>query len=723
MPEAITSGPGSSVVLLDRHGEELGHWVRSDYYRHRATSLEDIPQDLIQATLAAEDKRFHEHGGIDFRATARALRDSWDQGRFVSGASTITQQTVKLSSKKASRTLPTKLRECLTARHVEMKHSKEEILTAYFNHLDYGNLSQGPLQAARYYFGKPLSQLSLAECALLAGLPQAPSRLNPRRNPEAAIKRRNWILDRMAIVWNVDDDRIARAKAEPLLLHIKSAPTTAPHLVQLMRHTSRNTQHTSIRTTISASLQRDVTEIIRQQIKALSNKHIQHAAVVVIHNPTGEVLALVGSPDFNQPNSGQIDATRTPRSPGSALKPFTYLLAFENGGMTPATIIEDIPTRFADAREEKHFVNYDRHHNGPVTIHHALANSLNVPAVRTLNAIGGAQSLQKHLSSFGISTLNKKPIHYGLGLTLGSGEVTLLELTNAYASLGRMGVYKPITFLPGKSLPEKHITSYQSTWMLAQTMSNNAARSSAFGPNSHLRLPFPCAAKTGTSTDFRDNWCIGFTADFTVGVWVGNLDNTPMRGISGISGAGPIFQATMLLLHQDHTPRWFKQPTDMIVCHINPHTGKRVAQSSEKNLCLTLPVNEIPLPAQKTDYDANGRVLLDSQYAEWFEKEADRARFALHTNTSNITIQQTPLRILSPSREAEYLLDPDLPGQGRQLPLSTNFPGKVTWTSTTLTITQDGNQSIATLTPGTHSITLTDNLGRSVTRSITVEEL
>ncbi len=719
VPDGITAGPGTSVMLLDREGEPLGHWVRPDYYRHRATSLDDIPADLVQATLAAEDKRFYQHGGVDIRATARALRDSWKKERFVSGASTVTQQTVKLSSNKSSRTFLTKARECLTARHVEMSHSKHEILTAYFNHLDYGNLSQGPLQAARYYFGKPLGQLSLAECALLAGLPQAPSRLNPRRHPDAALKRRNWVLDRMAIVYQTPAERIARAKAEPLQLQRNHRPSTAPHLLQLMRY-SADKRHGDIHTTLSASLQRDVTDIVRTQVKALADKHIQHAAVVVIHNATGEVLALVGSPDFHHSNSGQIDATRTPRSPGSALKPFTYLLAFENGGMTPATIIEDIPTSFADARGEKVFVNYSRSHKGPVTIHHALANSLNIPAVRTLNAVGGSTALQKLLKDFGITTLNEPATHYGLGLTLGSGDVTLLELTNAYASIARMGVHKPISFFPDHASEQKHVASYSSTWMLAQTMSNNDARVHAFGTHSSLRLPFPCAVKTGTSTDFRDNWCLGFTADFTVGVWAGNLDNTPMRGISGVTGAGPIFHATMLRLHRNHTPRWFKQPERMTTCHVHTHTGKRLPEYTENTVTLTLPADRTPIPAQSSDYDAAGRVILDARYSDWLAREGDKARFA----TSTTTVTETPpLRILSPSREAKYLLDPDLPGNGTQLRLSTDFPGQHTWSSPTLKITTRNGHSTATLCPGEHRITLSDSNGRHTTRLILVEDL
>ncbi|BDS05566.1 hypothetical protein NT6N_06060 [Oceaniferula spumae] len=727
VPDSIASGPRSSLVLLDRYGEPLDHWVRKDYYRHRTTSLDDLPDDLVKATLAAEDKRFYQHGGVDVRATARALRDSWESKRFVSGASTVTQQTVKLSSQKASRTLPTKLRECLTARHVEMIYDKDHILTAYFNHLDYGNRSQGPLQAARHYFGKPLSQLSLAECALLAGLPQAPSRLNPRRNPEAAIKRRNWILDRMSIVYQIPPERIEVAKAEPLKLNQGRYETTAPHLAQLMqrsRQAARSPDETQeIRTSISATLQRDVTAIIQEQIKHLRDKHIQHAAVVVIDNASGEVLVHVGSAFYAQQNGGQIDAARTPRSPGSALKPFTYLLAFENGGMTPATIIEDIPTRYSDTRGEKHFVNYNRHHQGPVTIHHALANSLNVPAVRTLNAVGGADSLKSLLEKLGISTLDQDPVYYGLGLTLGSGEVTLLELTNAYASLARMGIYKPVSYLAGTDEKPQHVASYQSCWMLAQTMTDNSARSAAFGPNSPLRFPFPCAVKTGTSTDFRDNWCLGFTKDFTVGVWAGNLDNSPMRGISGVSGAGPIFHETMMRLHRDHRPKWFARPTDMTKCMVHIHTGKRMTQQTGDTITLDLPNDRLPLASQRQDFDIRGRTLLDIRYADWMTEEGDKNSFAISEQNTQMVINREPLRILSPSREARYLLDPDLPGNGRFLKLATDFPGAVSWTCPTLKIESIEGIFTAQLEPGEHLITITDDSGRSASRKIIVEQL
>ncbi|NWK57067.1 penicillin-binding protein 1C [Verrucomicrobiaceae bacterium N1E253] len=720
IPEKIASGPGDSVLLLDHNGKELAHWVRPDYYRHRTIDLDLVPEDLIQATLAAEDKRFYQHGGMDFRATARAIRDSIDQKRFVSGASTITQQTVKICSQRASRTIPTKIRECLTARHVEMTHGKGEILSAYFNHLDYGNRSQGPLQAARHYFGKPLSQLSLAECALLAGLPQAPSRLNPRRNPEAAVKRRNWILDRMRIVYKLPEDRIERAKAEPLQLQQRGPTNRAPHLAGLLR---RNSKRQDLHTTLSAELQRDLTAIARQQIQVLRDKHIQHAAIVVLHNQTGNVLAHVGTPNFHLSNAGQIDATRIARSPGSALKPFTYLLAFEQAGMTPATIIPDIPTSFADVRGEKSFVNYNRLYRGPVTIHHALASSLNIPAVRALNAAGGPAPMIKQLQQFGVTSLKEDPRHYGLGLTLGSGEITLMELTNAYACLARMGKHIPMRFFSSSQSQPLSIASKPSYWMLANTLSNNAARTAAFGPNSQLRLPFPCAVKTGTSTDFRDNWCLGFTADFTVGVWVGNLDNTPMRGISGVTGAGPIFHATMLRLHNNHPPAWFDQPSGMIRCHIHTSTGKQFPEANEHTIEMLLPADTLPLMSQRGDFDTHGKVILDQRYSAWLTSEGDRARYTLSSDLNPPAFHHHPLRILSPSREAKYLLDPDLPGNGKKLALRTDFPGRAIWSSPTLEISTKNGESTAILTPGVHLIHLRDHSGRQTSRSIEVEEL
>ena len=721
IPEKLIEGPASSVLLKDRDGEPLDHLVRSDYYRHHATSLDEIPLDLIHATLAAEDHRFYQHGGIDFRASARALRDRWELGRFTSGASTVTQQAIKLGSEKRSRNFRTKVTECLTARHFEMKYDKEEILTSYFNHLDYGNLIQGPLQASRHYFGKPLHQLSLAECALLAGLPQAPSRLNPRRNPEGAIKRRNWVLGRMERLYQTPEDRIQLAIAEPLQLSDSRASKTAPHLSQIMRQ-SANLDSQEIQSSLSADLQRDTLKIVRSQLAQLKDKHIQDAAVVIIYNQTGEILTLIGSPDFNNPNNGQIDATRVLRSPGSALKPFTYLLAYEQGGMSPATIVKDIPTPFADERSVKEFVNYDRTFRGPVTIHHALANSLNVPAIRTLNAIGGASALKNQLNEFGITSLDKDAAHYGLGLTLGSGAVSLLELTNAYASLARMGEYRPTTFILNDHQKSHRVATYQSTWMLAQTMSDNITRSESFGNNSFLRLPFPCAVKTGTSTDFRDNWCLGFTAEFTVGVWAGNLDNTPMRGISGVTGAGAIFQQTMLRLHRDKQPSWFTEPVNMISCHIDNHTGKRLSEAGMNTVTLILPKDRIPTPAQASDKDNEQRVYLDETYKDWLVKHGDKSRFQLidqqPTNQSNQVLQ-----ILSPSVGAEYLLDPDLPNMGNRLILKTNYLGDYHWSCETLTLETNNGETTATLKPGKHTITLKNSLGKEVTRIISVREL
>ena len=571
--EAIT-GSEPSTIILDRKGKPLHHSAREDYYRLQHTPLTEIPEDLINATIAAEDKRFYSHGGVDILATMRAAKDSLLAGRTVSGASTITQQTVKLSSPPAKRNILTKIKESLTARHLEMTSDKDTILTSYFHHLDYGNRILGPQQAALHYFGKPLSHLSLAECALLAGIPQSPARHNPRTNPNGAKKRRDWVLDRMQIVFDIDEERINRAKKEPIQLQKPIYLTDSPHLAQFITKHHSSTSP-SISTTIDAALQSFSQNTLKAEIDKLVEKNVNNGAVVIIDNHTREIITLVGTADFHSPNAGQINAALIPRSPGSALKPFVYLLAFEKLGMTPATVLPDIKTSFPGPLGAEEFVNYDRSHRGPVTIHRALGNSLNTTAVRVLNHFGGPATLVKLFKQLGFNSISETPGHYGLSLVLGSGEVTLLEATNAFSTLAQLGNHnQPTILLDSKNSPSTRLFSPTSAYLISSIMADNSARAHAFGRTSNLRFPFPCAVKTGTSTDFRDNWCIGFTKDFTVGVWVGNLDNTPMKGISGVTGAGSVFHSVMTRLHRDHTPQWLTKPREHLRSIHRPPHGK-----------------------------------------------------------------------------------------------------------------------------------------------------
>ena len=708
VPEALCGEAATSPVLLDRDGTPIHHLTLPDFSRAAPLALDQIPRELVDATLAAEDRRFFTHGGIDFLATARAVRDLVRHHRAVSGASTITQQLVKISSPPAPRTIATKLREMLVARRLEMTWSKQRILAAYLDLLDYGNLRKGPAEAARFYFQKPLTDLSLAESALLAGLPQAPSRLDPLRHPTRARARRDVVLDRLAGRFHYDESRIARACAEDFQLRPLHEATHAPWLTAALLSAPGD----SIRTSISLPLQQDAEQIVREELAPLADRNLHHAAVVVVNNPTGEILALVSSGDWHDPNGGQMNGALVPRSPGSTLKPFTYLLAFEHLDLFPGAIIADIPTRFRtidglDAPE-----NYDHTWHGPITIRRALACSINVAAMRQLNALGGPKPLHELLTSLGFDTIGPSAAPYGLGLTLGNAPVRLADLAGAYATLARGGVPLPLTLLadPDLAPPSPPLFSRESAFLIADILSDPAARAPAFGPAPTLRLPFPCAVKTGTSSDYRDNWCVGFTNDLTVAVWAGNFDHSPMKHISGIDGAGPIFRRVMLRAHQDIPPTWFEPPSTLVHVTIDPRTGKRVpdhpaVQPTEQanDWC---PADRLPLPVADTDYDHDGRVMLDIAFREWFDSaaSADRRRFVIADSLPS----SQPLRVLAPHNGATYYLDPELPSGGKHLRLATTLPGTAVWTSPTLQIEPTVPEPTVILTPGTHTLTATD---------------
>ena len=753
LPTALTDNPSASPVLLDRHGKPLHHLVLPDFTRSAPVVLDEVPADLVACTLAAEDKRFRSHGGIDILATARAARDALLHRRSVSGASTITQQLVKLSSPPVPRTLRTKLREALLARHLEMKWSKDRILAAYLNRLPYGNHRTGPAEAARFYFQKPLADLSLGENALLAGLPQAPSRLDPIKHPARAIARRGIVLDRLAATY--DASRISAARGETLNLRPLPEKPLAPWLPSTF-----DVQRSmfDVRCSLDAELQQDLEAIVREELDKLSTSNLKHAAVVVLDNETREILALVSSGDWRDPNGGQINGALVPRSPGSALKPFTWLLAFEKGGLHPGSIVADIPTRFRTKEGLDAPENYDRTFRGPVTVREALAGSLNVPAMRALNDLGGPRPLHQLLLDLGLDTIGPDPAPYGLGLTLGNAPVRLLDLTNAYSTLAEGGVHREVRLwmedpsfvasakkdgrpvlrsfseegwqmtdenAKASAAPTSGISDRPSTichpssaYLIAEILADPVARAPSFGRHGPLELPFPCAAKTGTSSDFRDNWCLGFTGRFTVGVWAGNFDNSPMKGLSGVAGAGPIFHRTMLRLHRDEEPEWLERPPGLVEVLLDPLSGKKMVDERAKDLtassstiydppptiCL-LPADRLPLASSPSDRDAEGRVLLDLSYSEWFASEHNRRRsqFALAVDRP----AELPLRILAPRDGTTYLLDPELPNGGI-LHLATNLPGEATWSSKTLEVTPGGVEALARLKPGSHVLTVID---------------
>lgn len=829
VPGALLEPREVSPVFVARDGKPLRQLLAADGQRvGRAVTLDEVPAHLIAATLAAEDRRFWSHGGVDWMAVARAARSNFKNERVVSGASTITMQLIKNASPHAAkRTVATKMREALQARHLEMVWSKEEILAAYLNRISYGNLFTGCAAAASGYFNKPLRDLTAAECAFLAALPQAPGLLNPFRDPAPALARQRRILEQMHEQRRLTDEEFQAALHQEIKLDRFAGGFAAPHAVELVTgmrneewgmqqepltlpsrkgrgdgmqmpeqaedllHSRRERgdggaerEQAIIRTTIDFDLQRKVETIIAQRLAGLESRHVTHAAAVVIENRTGHVLALVGSRDFFAKDGGQINGAWAPHSPGSAVKPFTYLLAFEKGH-TPATVVADLPIEFATPTGTYRPENYDRKLFGPMTYRTALGNSLNISAVKVLQSIGGAEVLLEKLRKLGISTLDEEAEHYGLGLTIGNAPVRLLELANAYACLARLGVWKPWALVaettPGESAPhlaspkgrgttalnaetgspsplgerpgvrgsseivaegaagvgkmstlqarrqEERLFREAECFLIADILSDNQARLLCFGAHSPLRLPFPVAAKTGTSSTYRDNWTLGYTPEFTVGVWAGNFDNTPMENVSGVTGAAPIFRDIFIDLHERFGTSWFEEPREIVHARIDPRNGKQLGPQSPS---ARLSRDEIfvrgaePPMATASDYEAGtGRAILPPEFAKW---AASRDNWLGDLVACGDAMRRPfgPPRIVHPIPGTVVRLDPDIGNNGNRLLLEVEASGEVQWSSPTLKVLNENGNQFAILTPGRHEIvaTLADGGGSAKTWVIVERE-
>jgi penicillin-binding protein 1C len=580
-----------SLRLEDRNGLRLREVRSGEGGRCRWVGWREISPLLIKATVAAEDRHFFAHPGVNLYAVARAVLQNIRRRQVISGASTITQQVIR-NIYHFRRSLINKALEAWLAVRLEHTLSKDEILVQYLNRVSYGNQTYGVEAAARLYFDKPASDLGLAESAFLAGLPRAPSDLNPYRNLKAAVKNQEDILGRMARLEMISSEDRTRAVHEPLMVRPEKEKFRAPHFCDfvLARLMEQERQGISvIRTTLDLALQDKVELQLRRQVVALAKKGISNGAVLVLDNKTGDILAMAGSADFfDSVHDGQVNGVTALRQPGSTLKPLTYALALEHG-MTAATILDDVPSEFATLEGNFAPENYDEKYHGPIRLRSALASSYNIPAVAVLQTLG-PDLLYDRLHELGFSSLQKSPQFYGVGLTLGNGEVTLLELVRAYATLARGGslvrdrsllrfVMKDGRVVEVAPAPgPQNVFSLEASYIITHILEDRDARIPTFGYNSPLDLPFPTAAKTGTSKDFRDNWTVGYTPRYTVGVWVGNFDGRPMQNVSGITGAGPLFRDVMLLL-DDGRKESFAVPPDIVHAAICPLSGERPSQN------------------------------------------------------------------------------------------------------------------------------------------------
>lgn len=600
-PDKVVRREGFSTKILDRNGQVL-YDIFADQKRIPA-SFTDIPLYLRQATVAIEDKNFYSHQGFDPTGIVRAFFNTVTK-RKLQGGSTLTQQLVKNVLLTPDRTIFRKIREFILTAQIERKYTKDQILQMYLNEVPYGGTAWGVEAAAETYFGKKVKDLNLTECAFLAGLPQRPSAYSPySTTPKAYIGRTTEVLRRMREDGYINKNQEENAKnaLSSLDFEPKGGNFKAPHFVQYVqkiledRYGANAVEQGGLRvtTTLDWNLQEKAQEIITGEIAKVEKIHITNGAAVAVNPQTGEILAMVGSKDFNAIDyDGQVNVTTSLRQPGSAIKPFTYATAFKKG-YTPASLIMDVPTIFPGGIGQPEYkpVNYDGKYRGPTQLRFALGNSINIPAVKLLAQVGIKDMLQTAFDA-GITSLepNQQTLNrVGLSVTLGGGEVKLLDLTSAFSIFVNKGYrVDPIALLKvedstGAVLEEakpqkgKKVLSDEEAFLVADILSDNKARTDVFGPNSLLNFPDrQVVVKTGTTNDRRDNWAMGGTPQVVVGTWVGNNDNSPMQAVaSGVSGASPIWRKILQEALRGKPSIRLEVPPNIVSAEVDTVSGYR----------------------------------------------------------------------------------------------------------------------------------------------------
>ena len=649
--------------IMDRNGDLLYEMISPTAGRRTYVPLEKISPYLVAATIATEDKDYYSHPGFDPFAIFRAMVQNTTTGDTVSGASTITQQLTRTllfsQEERYEVSFRRKTREIVLAAEITRKYSKEQILEMYLNEVYYGNLAYGIEAAAETYFDTTADKLTLSQASFLAGLPQAPGVYDIFTNRDETLQRQVQVLDLMVRLSDEKNCIYVSTNVQPVCIDannaVRAAVETSDHQFQFRENNMRfphwvnyiraqleqqydpQTIYKSgftVYTTVDPALQGLAERVVKEQVSTLGDYNVTDGALVAIQPSTGEILSMVGSADFNNVEiSGQVNMAVSPRQPGSSIKPLTYTAAFEKG-WTPATLIWDVPSEFPpsgdpnDPHEKYKPVNYDEKFHGPVTVRSALANSYNIPAVKTLNFIGVYDNKNtpepdgfiNFARRMGITTFTRED--YGLALTLGGGEVTLLDMTSAFSIFANNGVrVKPVSILKIEDYAGNLVYQYkpetpeqvirpEHAYLITSILSDNKARAPMFGESSVLRMPFDAAAKTGTTNDFRDNWTMGYSPDLAAGVWVGNADYSPMLNTTGLTGAAPIWSAFMReavpYLTQDN-PTPFRRPggiVDKVICSIS---GAEPADGCPETRAEIFASDQMPLPSSK-DFYANATI-------------------------------------------------------------------------------------------------------------------
>ena len=751
----------SSTVVLDRNGEWLRAFTSPDeMWRLSETSLDAISPRFQTAMLTYEDRWFYHHWGINPVSLAGAAVDNFNAGEIVRGGSTITMQLARLMAPK-DRTIPNKLIEMFRAIQLELTYTKSEILTYYFNMLPYGGNIVGSTAAARLYFNKPQSALSLGEAALLAAIPNSPERLRPDRFPERARKARKKVLLRMKEAGKISEQRLQEALKEPIPTARYSLPFKAPHLSRLLASnkqpsfTSQLVEDQWIHTTIDHRYQHIAERILRDRLRPLQGQGVSTGAVVVLDTKTHEVLAMVGSHDFfDKTSAGQVNGTLALRSPGSTLKPFIYALAIDKGLITPQTILFDVPVDYVGYAP----VNYDGKFTGYVTARDALARSLNVPAVNLYAKMPNAQ-LYEFLKQAGISTLSDKD-EYGLSLVLGGCGINLLELTNLYAGLANMGEFAPYQLIKKRdaaneegdepSSPFSHVSRllrHETSWMVTDMLTS--LKRPDFPGTFELTGTMPKVAwKTGTSYGHRDAWSIGYSPELTIGVWIGNFNGTGSPILIGSQAAAPILFALFTALSGEKSQQWFSEPIDLKarlvcalsglslslhcpttisdvfipgissvrVCHI--HKSIQVNIANGERLCSSC--------RQGKHYRDETIAVFPAEVATWLNANGFAIpQLPAHNPDCTRSLAGTHPVILSPARDTVYQIRSNIPPMHQKIRLSVSVSGDtqdIFWFLNGELVFKGQAVEPTFLTPivGKHELICIDGVGRSTSLPLTI---
>ncbi len=640
LPSGLGAAPPVTLELTDFRGRPLAVVANARARDCRPVTLEAMGRWLPGATVRIEDQRFWKHGGIDVRALAgAAFRNAW-KGRVISGASTITQQLIKLSCGTERRG---KVYEALAAMKLERQWNKRRILAAYINRLDYGNRRIGPEAASLAYFGKPARELSLAESVYLAGLPQSPTRWNPWKNPEGAAAR---------------FARNAKNLSDPVVLpevgqHVP--PDEAPAFCAMVREAAPLSGR--VTTTLDLDAQHMAERLLAAHLATVGAQGVGDAAVVILDNQTSEIRALATA---GRPEHAGLNAALTPRSCGSTLKPFLYAQAIEGRTLTAASLLPDTPDAIRATYSDYDPRNYSPRYRGPVRLREALGNSLNVPAVVTLDGLG-ARAVFDRLADWGIRFPASFDA-YGAGFILGNGPVRLVDLAGAFATLSRGGTALEPRVTPRAAGDLVRAAQPDACEIVTDILCDNNARRLSFGDSSPLHLKWRAAVKTGTSSGFRDGWCVGFSQNHTVGVWAGNLDGHPMNELLAVRSTAPLWAAIMTaLFERGDAP--VPEPHGLVKCEISALTGLLASPGEAR-------VTEWFLPGSEPTRDSStmmrdGRLVLPAEYAGWC---------ASPQNFLGAVAESGNLRILFPKDGAVFLINSWLPAGQQTIPLTASEP-------------------------------------------------